>query len=84
MGSEYVRDGFGNPHQRALGLGTLVYGFAGLVLIYRFVGRYFSDRIALASLLILFFGSFVVWYVAVDASYSHGVSMFTTSLFLYT
>ena len=83
LGSDYVRDGYFNPYQRAIGLRTLVYGFIGLILIHAFVKRYFSDRIALASLLILCFGSFVVWYVAVDGSFSHGTSMFTTTLFLF-
>lgn len=83
LGGEWVRNGFANPYQRAAGLGTLVYGFVGLVLVFRLARRYFSDRLALASTLTMTAGSFVVWYLVRDASMVHGVSLFATTLFLY-
>ena len=83
-GAEYVRDGFFNPYQRAVGIGTLVYGFIALALIYRILCQYYSKRLAAASTLAVTGGSFVVWYLVADSSLAHGTSMFAVTLFLYT
>lgn len=83
FGAEWVRTGFANPYQRAVGFGTLVYGFAGLVLVFRLASRYFSERLALGATLAMTGGSFVLWYLVRDASMVHGTSMFATMIFLY-
>lgn len=83
LGGEWVRNGFANPYQRAVGLGTLVYGFVGVVLVFRLARRYFSDRLALGATLAMTAGSFVGWYLVRDASMVHGMSLFATTLFLY-
>jgi hypothetical protein len=83
-GAEYPLNGFFNPYQRAAGLGSLVYGFAGLVLIYRLLCRYFSRRLAAASTIAVTSGSFVAWYLVTDNSMSHAVSMFAVTLFIYS
>jgi hypothetical protein len=83
FGGHVVRDGFANPYQRAIGFGSLVYGFVGLVLIYRVLTDYFSKVIAFSSTLVLCCGSFVIWYLTIENSMVHGPSMFATTLFLY-
>jgi hypothetical protein len=82
-GATYSLDGFINPYQRAIGFGTLVYGFAGLVLIYRILRDYFDKGLATLTTLVLCFGTFLVWYLVVENSMVHGISMFATTLFLY-
>jgi len=83
FGADFPRLGFFNAYQRGVGIGTLVYGFIALVLIYRILTRYFSRWLALASTLALACGSFIIWYLVADNSLSHGASMFATTLFLY-
>ena len=83
-GAEYPRDGFFNPYQRAVGIGTLVYGFIALVLIYRILCQYYSKRLAALSTLAVTGGSFIIWYLVADNSMAHGASMFAVTLFLYT
>ena len=83
LGGAVRLDGYYFPYQRAIGLGTLVYGFIGLVLIYRVVRRYCSQTLAGLSTLGLCATSFLIWYLTVDNSMVHGVSMFTTTLFLF-
>ena len=83
LGGAVRLDGYYFPYQRAIGLGTLVYGFIGLVLIYRVVRRYCSQTLASLSTLGLCATSFLIWYLTVDNSMVHGVSMFTTTLFLF-
>ena len=75
--------GYYFPYQRAIGLATLLYGFVGLVLIYRVLRRYFSRGLACLSTLGLCGTSFLVWYLIIDNSMVHGVSMFATTLFLF-
>ncbi len=82
-GAPFARNGFANPYQMAVGLGTLIYGYAGLVLIYRIGRDYFSARIAAAATIFVTAGSFLVWYLTVESSYSHGASLFATTLFLF-
>ena len=83
LGSEHARNGFANPYQMAIGLGTLVYGFCALLLICRIVRDYFAEALALFSTIALCCGSFIIWYLAVDSSFSHGNSLFGTTLFLF-
>jgi hypothetical protein len=83
FGGSFRLDGFANPYQRAIGLGTLVYGFVGLVLIYRILTDYFSRTLATVTTLILCCGSFLIWYLTVENSMVHGASMFSTTLFLF-
>ncbi len=83
LGAGLAANGFANPYQRAIGLGTLIYGFIALVLIYRLLSHYFSRRLAALSTLTIAGGSFILWYLVVDNSMSHGASMFAVTLFVY-
>ncbi len=83
LGGDYPRNGFFNPYQRAVGVASLVYGFAALVMIYRLLSQYFSRRLSAASTIAITCGSFIVWYLVADNSMSHGASMFAVTLFIY-
>ena len=83
LGGNLRHEGYYYPYQMAVGLGTLTYGFAGLVLAYRVACDYFSRWVSLAATLIVCAGSFVLWYLAVDSSYTHGNSLFSVTLFLF-
>ena len=83
FGGDYSRDGYSNPYQMSVGFGTLIYGFVGLVLIYRMLRCYFSQRLALVTVLALCCGSFLLWYLVIESSMTHGTSFFATTLFLW-
>ena len=82
FGAEHIRDGFWNPYQRAIGLGTLLYGFAAVLLIAATLRRWFDRPTALTSVAVVVLATPVVWYVAVDASMSHGPSLFSVTSLL--
>ena len=82
LGGSFNRDGFHNTYQMAVGLGTLTYGFIGLLMIYRIGRDYFAPRIIAAATMLLTAGSFLVWYLAIESSYTHGNSMFAVTLVL--
>lgn len=83
FGADLRHEGYYYPYQMAVGLGTLTYGFAGLVLASRIACDYFSRWTSLAAALVVCGGSFVLWYLAVDSSYTHGNSLFSVTLFLF-
>jgi len=83
FGGAYSIDGFTNPYQKAIGIGTLVYGCAGLVMVWRMVRDYFDDGLATVATIGIAAGTFFVWYITVENSMTHGVSMFAATLFLY-
>jgi hypothetical protein len=83
FGAGHSLAGYFNPYQRAVGLGSLVYGYAGLILGYRILIQYFSRWLAAAATIAVTCGSFVIWYLVVDNSMSHAVSMFAVTLFIY-
>jgi hypothetical protein len=82
FGADYSRDGFWNPYQRAVGLGTFLYGFAAFVMIYAALGRAFTRGAALVAALAVLLATPVVWYLAIDSSMSHGASLFVVTAFL--
>lgn len=83
FGAGLRHDGYYYPYQMAVGLGTLTYGYAGLVLVYRVLCDYFSRWLSLVSTMVVCVASFVFWYLAVDSSYTHGNSLFAVALFLW-
>jgi hypothetical protein len=83
FGGNFPLTGLTIPYQRAIGIGTLVYGFIGLVLIYKVLKDYYSPRLSAVTALALCCGSFLIWYLTVENSMVHGASMFATTLFLF-
>jgi len=83
FGGSYPTDGYTNPYQVAIGLGTLVYGFWGLVLIWRMSRDHFGERLAAIATIAITAGSFFFWYLTVENSMVHGASMFATTLVIY-
>jgi hypothetical protein len=82
LGSDHVRDGFTNPYQRAVGLGTLCYGFAAIAMIATALRRHFAAGVAFLATTTILLATPAVWYLTVDASMSHGVSLFAVTAFL--
>ena len=82
LGAEYPRDGYWNPYQRAIGLGTFAYGFAAFVMIGNLLRRHFDGVSSVVAATTVLLATPVVWYLAVDSSMSHGVSLFATTAFL--
>jgi hypothetical protein len=83
FGGIFSADGYSIPYQIAVGLGSLAYGCVGLGLVYRVLTDYFSRLLATFTVLVLCCGSFLVWYLVVESSMVHAMSMFATTLFLY-
>ena len=66
--------GYGPVHVNATALGSFLYGFAALVLAYDLARRHFGDALALASVLLVWAGSFLHWYMVHQPTMSHAPS----------
>jgi len=75
-------DGLSPPYQIAVYLGNVVYGFAGIVLIYRLIEREFAREIALLATVLIWFTSGVLYYLFPLVPMSHMPSMFIVALFI--
>jgi len=77
-------DGLSPPYQIAVYLGNVVYGFAGIVLIYRLIQREFARDIALLATVVIWFTSGVLYYLFPLVPMSHMPSMFIVALLITT
>ncbi len=56
-------NGFSAPYQVAVSVMTLLYGLAGLWLVYRFLKRYFEPPVASITTALLLLGTNLFWFV---------------------
>ncbi len=72
-------DGYSYPYQAAVCLGSMVYGFFGIVLIYQTIKRFYP-RTALAASLLIWLATNVIYYLLAEPSMAHMCSLFAVAL----
>ena len=82
LAGHFPTDGLSPPYQIAVYLGNVVYGFAGILLIYRLIEREFTRPIALLATVLIWFASGVLYYLFPLVPMSHMPSMFVVALFI--
>ncbi|MFI5280687.1 MAG: ArnT family glycosyltransferase [Gemmatimonadales bacterium] len=75
-------DGYGAPYQLAAGIGSALYAFAGIVLLYALGRKLFGAQRALLASLAIWFATPLVYYMTVEPLMSHAVSMFFVTALL--
>jgi len=75
-------DGYSYLYQAAVCLGSMVYGFIGLLMIYRLCRQYADAVSSVVSVVLIWFGSNVIYYMVAEPSMSHMVSLGVVSSFL--
>lgn len=76
-------DGYAFEEQAPIMFLSIVYGFIGIVLMYRVTAGMFSKFAAFVSLLGIWLATNVVYYMGVSPSASHVLSLFASALFVY-
>jgi hypothetical protein len=66
--------GYGREHVNAVALGSLLYGFAAVVWIHRVLRRHFSAEAALLASVLVWWATFLHWYMVHQPTMSHAVS----------
>ncbi len=83
FGAHVSADGFSLPYLIAMAFGTLVYGFAALLLSYRVACRFVAERWALLATIAIWWASSLPVYMYFNPSWSHAHSAFTVALFFW-
>lgn len=73
--------GYGRLHLNAVALGSFGYGIAAVFLIHAFLRHHFSDRLAGGTVLLLWWASFLPWYLAEQPLTSHPASALLVAAF---
>ncbi len=81
-GLETAYDGYSDPYLHAVALGNLLIGWAGLLLLDRFLRRWFEPSVSFAATLGTGLGSFLLWYMTYQAIYTHALTFLLVSLLL--
>ncbi len=81
MGYAVSTDGYSYLHQAAVCLGSMLYGFGGLLLTYRIVARYFQ-RTALTVVVLSWLATNVIYYMIAEPSMPHMCSLFAVALLI--
>jgi hypothetical protein len=74
--------GFGYPYFTMVSTVTAFGGFLGVLWLYRLARYYFEAPIAFASSLLMWLGTFHLWYMIFEPSMSHAFGMATVTGFL--
>ena len=83
LGSEIAADGFSWPYRYAMALGTVIYGFLGLLLSFRLTAKYVAPVWAFLATIAIWWASSLPVYMYFNPSWSHAHSCFAVALFLW-
>ena len=75
--------GYGRHHVNAVALGSLLYGFAAILLVHALLLRYFAPPTSLLAVLLMWGATFCHWYMVVQPAYAHTTSMLFTAYALW-
>jgi len=74
-------DGYTYIYQASACIGSIIYGFLGIVLIFQTVKRYFPKS-ALGTCLIILFGTNVIYYMLFEPLMPHMCSLFAVAMLM--
>jgi hypothetical protein len=81
VGLEADRSGYGPLHINAVALGSFSCGILALFLIHALLRRHFGDLLAAGATLLLWWASFLPWYLAEQPLTSHPASVLLVAAF---
>ena len=83
LGAHIPANGFSTPYILAMALGTVIYGFFGLLFSYSLARKYVEERWAFLSTLGIWGASSLPVYMYFNPAWSHAHSAFAVALFLW-
>jgi len=83
LGGDVDRSGYGPVHVNAVALGSLLYGFAAVLLIHDLLRRHFPHDTALLGAVLAWWATFLPWYMIHQPTMSHAVSAFGAALVVW-
>lgn len=83
FGAHIPANGFSFPYILAMALGTVTYGFLGLLASYALARKYCEERWAFLATVAVWWGSSLPVYMYFNPAWSHAHSAFTVAAFLW-
>ena len=80
--TDHNANGFSKPYQMALNINTLLFGLLGLLVCIVLLTRLFGDLIAAISLLLLYTGTNLLYYISGAPGLSHPYSFLLVGLMI--
>ena len=74
LGADVDLSGYGPVHVNAVALGSLLYGFLAVLLIHDLLRRHFPHDTALLGAVLIWWATFLHWYMVHQPTMSHAVS----------
>jgi hypothetical protein len=74
--------GIGYPYFTAVATTTAIGGFFGVLWLYWLVRAYFDPSVAFAATVLIWLGSFHLWYMVIEPSMAHALAMATVGGYL--
>ena len=83
LGRDVDLSGYGPEHVNAVALGSLLYGFAAVLLLHDLLRRHFRPDTALLAAVLVWWATFLHWYMVYQPTMSHAVSAFGAALVVW-
>jgi len=83
LGRDVDLSGYGPEHVNAVALGSLLYGFLAVVLIHSVLRRHFPADTALLGALLVWWATFLQWYMVHQPAMSHAASAAGAALVVF-
>jgi hypothetical protein len=85
LGAGVPADGMSWPYVAAVCYASALYGFLGLLLVHDVLRRFggFADAVATATVLALWLGTPVLYYLTLAPAFAHAPSLFAVSLLVW-
>jgi hypothetical protein len=75
--------GFGYPYFTAVATATATGGFLGIWCFYRLSREFFEAHVSFAATMLLWLGSFHIWYMVFEPAMSHALAMASVTAYLF-
>ena len=83
LGAQIAANGYSRPYVLGMALTTACYGFLSLLLAFRVARKYFEQQWAFLATIGIWLASSLPVYMYFNPSWSHALSAFSVSLFLW-
>lgn len=76
-------DGYSLLYELSAGLASIIYGFLGIFIIYKFCQKFYSKKVSFIAAVAVLLGTSIFWFVSIEPTFAHANSVFLVSLFIY-
>ncbi len=76
-------NGYGIFYESGIAAANIIYGFLGMILIYKFCRKWFDRKSSFLATAGVWYGTAAFWFHAIEPSMAHINSLFLGALFVY-